>query len=491
MKAWIEQEMATAEMGDSRLVKRMKLMLERMTDSPMVSVKSAFKGWAEVMAAYRFFDNPRASLEAVIGPHREATLRRVKEHKRVLHIQDTTELDYSLKKHLRGAGPLNDPSRTGFFAHNQLVISSERLVLGVWKTEIWARDDAGLGRSAERKHLPIEKKESYRWLQGYRDACCLADLAPQTEVIACADREADIYELFAEWHQRSAQGLKPAEWLIRCNENRRLSKRGPENPEQKVNTFETIREELQCSALLGILTIHIKAKEQWKKINGNRRKVSRSARKAALEVRAATVTLRAPHRKHTELPEVSIQVVMATEKDPPTDEEPIEWVLLTSLAVNDFAGAAEIVQLYTGRWEIEVFHRVLKTGCKVEELQLKTDKRALVAIALYMVVAWRVLYVMKLGRECPELPCDVVFEEEEWQSVWVICYGVEGLKSKPSLGKFITKVAEFGGFLARTADGFPGAQAVWQGMTRMRDFALAWHVYRQTQSQLHRGPTCV
>ncbi len=178
---------------------------------------------------------------------------------------------------------------------------------------------------------------------------------------------------------------------------------------------------------------------------------------------------------------------MATEKDPPEQEDPIDWVLLTSLAVGDFEAALEVIDLYLGRWEIEVFHRVLKTGCKVEELQLKTDERTKVAIALYMVVAWRVLFVMKLGRECPELPCDVVFEEEEWQSLWVICHGEEALKKKPSLGEFVIRVAQLGGFLARKADGVPGPQAIWQGLTRLRDFALAWQVYVKGQPPLY-GP---
>ncbi len=141
----------------------------------------------------------------------------------------------------------------------------------------------------------------------------------------------------------------------------------------------------------------------------------------------------------------------------------------------------EIVRLYAVRWEIECFHRVLKTGCKVEELQLKEDDRILPAIALYMVVAWRVMYVMKLGRECPDLPCNVVFEEDEWKSLYVIAHGPEALKKTPSLGEFINTVASFGGYLGRKCDGPPGAQAVWLGLRRVIDFALAWNKFREHQ----------
>lgn len=200
--------------------------------------------------------------------------------------------------------------------------------------------------------------------------------------------------------------------------------------------------------------------------------MKRSARVAIVEVRATTVTLHPPHRKGKKLPPVTFQVVMAAEKDPPPNQESIDWILMTSLKVTDFNSAVEIIELYRGRWEIEVFHRVLKTGCRVEDLQLKKDQRTKAAVALYMVVAWRVLFVMKLGRDCPDLPCDVVFDEDEWQSVWVICYGEKALAKKPSLGEFVIKVAELGGFLARRADGAPGPEAVWQGLTRVRYFSL-------------------
>lgn len=487
MKKWIEQEFATAELGDKRLNQRMKLIMKRLIETPMLSIKSSFRGWAEVMAAYRFFNNSKTRVETILEPHRDATLLRVKEHKRVLLVQDTTELDYSLKKRLEGTGPLSTVDRQGFFAHNHLVITPERLTLGVWNTNIYARDEKEHGKAAERANKPIKEKESYRWLEGYLDACALAEAAPDTEVISCSDREGDIYEVFAEWQKRLTEGKIAAPWLVRCNQNRRLSKEKSSDEDPDAPNYRKILEQVGAAVVLGTKTVLIKAAEQYKKDKaGNRRMVTRSARTATLEVRATTVTLRPPFRKQNKLPELSFQVVMCTEKDPPENEEPIEWALLTSLPVADFHAANEIIELYMARWEIEVFHRVLKTGCKVEELQLKNDERTKVAIALYMVVAWRILYMMKLGRECPDLPCDVVFEEDEWQSLYFMCYGEKALKKVPPLGEFVTKVAEFGGFLARNSDGLPGPQAIWQGMARMRDFTLAWQIYAKGAPPLHQ-----
>lgn len=222
MKHWIKDELATANLGDKRLKERMELMLERMSNSPMASVKTAFKGWAEVMSAYRFFDNEKTSVNKILEPHQDATLQRIMNFKRVLLVQDTTELDYSRKKKLAGTGPLSTVERQGFFAHNHLVITPERLPLGVWSTEIYARDEAELGKNEKRKQKPIEEKESYRWLVGYKKACDLAELAPGVQVINCADREGDVYEIFEKWHKRTSKGQSAADWLIRSSQDPKM-----------------------------------------------------------------------------------------------------------------------------------------------------------------------------------------------------------------------------------------------------------------------------
>jgi hypothetical protein len=365
--------------------------------------------------------------------------------------------------------------RKGFFAHNHFVTTPEGLPLGVWNTEIYARDEEEHGKAKDRKKKPIEEKESNRWLEGYRQACHLAELAPETEVISCSDREGDIYEVFEEWHRRCKKGEAAAELLIRLKHDRRIVTAHQE-AERKVLA------KVESEPVLGTVTIHVKKKTQYKKDkSGNRKKQVRSARTAILEIRATDVVLVPPYRPDRKLSKLSFHVVMAKENSPPKGEDPICWVLLTTLKADDFEGNLEIVRLYAERWEIECFHRVLKTGCTVEELQLKEDKRIIPAVALYMIIAWRVMYVMKLGRECPDLPCDTVFEEEEWKALYVIAHGRQALKNKPSLGEFILTVAQFGGFLARKGDGQPGAQAIWQGMTRVLDFALAWKKFQEHQ----------
>lgn len=166
-----------------------------------------------------------------------------------------------------------------------------------------------------------------------------------------------------------------------------------------------------------------------------------------------------------------------TELDPPPGQDPINWTLLTSMPIEDLAAAVELIELYLARWEIEVFHRVLKSGCKVENLQFKQDNRIKAVLALYVIVAWRILYLTKLGRECPDLPCDVVFAEEEWKSICQISRGTTQAAAKPSLREMILMIAHFGGHAARKRDGPPGPEVMWRGLQCLRCFALAWRSF--------------
>lgn len=188
----------------------------------------------------------------------EATLERLKQHRRALIIQDTSELDYTKKNKLKGKGPLSTEYRTGFFSHNHFIVTPEGIPIGVWDTKIYARDNAEHGKSEDRKKKPIEAKESIRWLEGYRQACHLSDLAPETEIISCADRECDIYEVFEEWHQRRKNGAPVAEILIRSCYDRKVI-HGSQGDEKKIFT------KLSAAPLLGTVDIYVKRKIQSKR----------------------------------------------------------------------------------------------------------------------------------------------------------------------------------------------------------------------------------
>ena len=224
------------------------------------------------------------------------------------------------------------------------------------------------------------------------------------------------------------------------------------------------------------MEFRVSAKQQKKKVKGSTVQVARSARLVRQRLRAMPITPRAPFRRGGKLPAVSFWAVLAEEIDPPPGEEPLRWLLLTSAVVATPEAARRIVGLYLRRWDIEVFHRVLKTGCRVEAIQLKSPQAVRNCLVLYAVIAWRILYLTHLGRQCPELPCGVVFEEAEWKAACTVAAAGKkrGPLREPTLGEFIALVAKFGGHLGRRGDKPPGAQALWQGLSRVRDFACAW-----------------
>jgi hypothetical protein len=458
---WIEEELMDVDFGDRRLSKRCKLLLGRLATDPQASINGACHGWAESVAAYRFFNHEAVNEEKVLAPHRRATLRRMEQHPVVLLIQDTTELDYTREDLVvAGAGPLNEEERIGFLDHVQVALTPERLPLGVIRMQIWARDWETFRTCKERKYDPIETKESYRWVEGYREACRVAAEVPQTQIISVADSESDIYECFLE--AQAAGTSPPAEWLIRASENRSLPER---DEEAGPYCYRTLWDTMDQSPVLGTRRLKIPKTPK------------RKARKAKITIRAEKIHLRPPYRRGIRLPEIALHVILVREEKPPAGEEPIEWLLLTSLPIETLAEVLLVIGYYACRWQIEVFFRVFKTGCKVEQIQLEREERLRPCLALYKIVAWRVLYVTMLGREAPDLPCDVLFTAEEWKSAWMVCNDRKPPKRPPLLKVFLPMIAKLGGYNGRKHDGPPGPKAMWIAIRRITDFGLAWSTF--------------
>jgi hypothetical protein len=468
----LSDELSGIQLGDPRRNRRLVKVAQAMAESPQLSLSAACGGWNETMGAYRVLGSAGVSVEKILAPHRRALLERAEAmpSRAVAVIQDTTELDFTRMKHMEGCGPLNDESRRGVLMHSLYAVSEEGLPLGVWDTAFLTRSDEDFRGAAERKRLPIEQKESYRWLEGYRKTQELAAALPHCEVFSLSDREGDIYEVFAAWAQRCAAGGPAAQWIIRANQDRALSGMAEGVPDKLFAA-------LSGAPLFGEISFEMPAKTQMKKVRGKRVSVSRSARTVVQEVRAMALTPRPPDRKGGRLPPVTIWAVWAKEINPPEGEEPVCWLLLTGCEVTSLAQARRIIALYLRRWDIEVFHRVLKTGCRVEQMQLKGAQAVRHALSLYAIIAWRILYLTHLGRICPEMPCSAVFMEAEWKAACAVAQRGQPPRRgppEPTLGEFILIVGRLGGHLGRKSDGPPGAQVLWRGLARLRDFACAW-----------------
>ena len=177
------------------------------------------------------------------------------------------------------------------------------------------------------------------------------------------------------------------------------------------------------------------------------------------------------------LPVVEVNVILCYEKNPPKGQERLQWLLITSVEVTNAERAIEIVQWYLCRWQIELFFKILKSGCEIEDLQFENLDRISNCIALYMIVAWRILYLTMLGRCCPNISCDAVLDESEWKAVYAVVTKKKPPKKPPELNTMVKMIASLGGYLNRKHDGDPGNQVMWLGMQRMRDFAIAWEIF--------------
>lgn len=478
MQPWITAELRTADLGDERLDNRYRLLLERLSAKPSCKFPAACKGHAEVAAAYRFVNNERIDEHDLLQPHHDATLQRIRQQSIVLLVQDTTETDLTRpNEEVADAGPLNDSSRLGLFVHPLLALTPQRLPLGLVHTKMWARDPEAFDQPADakakqRKRKSIQDKESVRWLEGYRQACAVATACPQTQIICLSDSEGDVYECYFAAQPRPEQ--RSADWIVRACEDRALVALAGE-PTPVGHLFAQVA----TAEVLAHLTVEVSARPA-KAHDGRKRKQARQARTATVTVQARRVRLRQPARPGGKrMADVEVNAVLVREPNPPAGEPPLEWLLLTSLPIRTVAEALQVVEYYCCRWQIEIYFRVLKSGCQVEASQLETGAAFRVYLGLCLVVAWRVLYLLMLGRECPELPCDVVLEAAEWQAVYTVVKRSKPPQQPPALGEMVQMIATLGGYLGRKGDGPPGPKTMWLGMQRMTDLVLGWQAHTQ------------
>jgi transposase-like protein len=332
---WAVEEMQTADLNDQRLNRRLTSLLSDLGSRPTASIPAACGGYNEMTAAYRFFDNDKATTESVLQPHYDQTLLRMAEQKVVLLVQDTTELDLTRPKQQVGnAGPLDTAARRGCFLHPLHAFTPDGTPLGSVGCQFWTRDEASLAKSAEEKRrqrraAPIEDKESWRWVEGLRQARAVAQALPQVRCVCIADSEADIDELFAE-----PRGEPAVDWLIRACQDRAL-----ESTAQKHVRQAALQAPVQFTQ-----EITVRGRQAKTACETRERRQSRETRKTVVEVRAVTVTLRPPDRPDRELPPVAVNVVLVSEPNPPAGEPAVEWLLLTTLPIATVEDVRTVVQ---------------------------------------------------------------------------------------------------------------------------------------------------
>ncbi len=465
---WAQEEMATAQLNEKRLNARLTELLSDLGDQPAASIPAACGGYAEMRAAYRFFDNPKVTFAKILAPHFVATRQRLAAQPVALLVQDTSEADVTRpRQQVEGTGPLDGGKRRGVFVHPLVAFTPDGTPLGTVSMQTWTREEPDPKKEPLRRNRPIEEKESFRWVQGLRAARAVAQELPQTQVVCIGDSDADLYELFAE-----PRGERPVEWLIRACRNRCVES-------EAAAAQQKLRATVLAQPVLFTHTITVSTREPKTACEQRPRRVGRAARTATVAVRAAAVTLRPPRRSGgVVLPPVAVKVVLVSEPEPPADQPPVEWLLVTTLPIQTLEQVRQIIQYYSVRWMVELLFRTWKSGCRIEERRFEHLDRLLPCLALYWIVTWRVLLLCRLGRRCPDLDCEVLFEPAEWQSVWRVTQQEPVPAVPPKLGVMVRLVAQLGGYVNRPnrADP-PGPQTVWLGLQRMHDLALAWNTF--------------
>jgi hypothetical protein len=452
---WTEDEFGQAPLGDKRLVERLMQLGDSFFAKPTANIPQACATKAAAKAAYRFFDNERIGMDAILAPHYQATVARMHNHDSVLVVQDTSSLNYTSHPMTQGLGPINTlkDKSIGLLLHDTMAFTPEGTPLGLLDVQCWARDPAEQGKRHQRHAKEIEEKESIKWLNSYRAVCAVQARCPKTQLIVMADREADIHELFVE----HVTIRKSAQLLIRAEKSRN---RNVYHQEEQIQRLWACVEAIMPAGLVELLVPP---------------RQDRPARLARLEVRFASVTLKAPRRKSA-LPDVAVCAVLAKEIDPPVGvDDPLEWMLISTLPVTSFEDAKAMLARYARRWSIEIYHRVLKSGCRIEDRQLGCARRLENCLAIDMVVAWRIHHLTWLGRETPNLPCTVFFEDEEWKAlVGFINQTPIVPATPPTLREAMIMVAILGGFLNRNSDKEPGTETIWRGLQRLDDITKSY-----------------
>ncbi len=472
---WVEQEFGGVELGDKRLRDRlMKIVGDRAAHPDASYLEASGGDRGATKGYYAFIDNPRETIdpEAMLSTHRTRTIERMMSHDVVLVVQDTTDLNFSSRAHTEGLGLIGTnqtgAKSLGLKLHTSLALSEEGLPLGVVKSVAYAPEEKG----AEGKvsvGRPIEEKKSFRWIEGYRDCVAIAKQMPETRLLSVMDREADLFELFVEAEPtRHRVGL-----LVRARHNRRL-----QDSERKL--FEQLRE----SENTGQVEVSI-PRQRWKEAKrGQAKQAGQPARPATLTLSFEAVSMDTKRSDLRAKAPVTLWAVYAREESPPPGSAPIEWMLLTTEEVKTVEEAARVLDLYSRRWRIEEWHRVLKSGCKVQEHQHQTVDRLARVIAIDVVLAWRIQLMTLLSREVPDLPCTVFFDAWEVTVLEALeeQRGKGPLERPLTLVEAITAMARLGGYLARRSDPPPGPKVLWRGLLRLSGMVEGYRLARP------RGP---
>ena len=459
-RTWIDQEVGGCNFGDARLAKRFGKLLGMMSEGIGESVPYACQDWANTKAAYRFFSNDEVSEDQIMAGHFQATRGRLSQaNQKILMLHDTCEFSFQREKDSK-IGLLGRPSCgkgkdgrikfvtvRGILMHSSLAITLDGLPLGLAAIKFWSRKQFkgcnALKRKINPTRVPIEEKESFRWLENLRQSTALA--STPGDCVHIGDRESDIFELFSLADELGTY------FLVRTCVDRLAEDAGT-----------TVAAEMKRAPVKGRHRIQGRNKQG-------------ESYEAELDIKFEQLQVLPPEGKWKDYSDLTLTVIHALERGTPRGREKIAWKLLTNLPVKTLKAAIEKLNWYALRWKIEVFHKILKSGCKAEDSKLRSSERLANLIAIFCIIGWRVFWLTMLHRAAPDLPPAMALDTTE------ICLLDELVKTKPgkphgksTVSEYIIKIARLGGYLNRTSDPPPGNMVMWRGLSKLNDIHLGF-----------------
>jgi hypothetical protein len=457
-EGWVDREISGCEFRDARLGDRFRKLLAQIGSAMGQSIPLVCQDWANTKAAYRFFSNDRVKEADILAGHFQSTRdRTAATNGLVLVLHDTTEFTYqrekseaigitkSINSGRDKAGRLRSHTVCGILMHSSLAVTTEGLPLGLTAVKFWTRKKfkgtAALKKKINPTRVPIEKKESIRWLENLKQSAELLD--DPGRCVHIGDRESDIYEFFCAAQQIGTH------FLVRTCVDRLAG-----------DGHHTIAEEMDEVAVKGLHRVEVRDS------NGE-------PDEAVLEIRYRKIRVLPPIGKQKRYPALTLTVIHAEERGTPKNRKKIDWKLITDLPVQSRKDAIEKLEWYALRWKIEVFHKILKSGCKAEESKLRTAQRLANLISVFCILSWRVFWMTMLNRSAPDVPPDLALTEDE---IGLLDHLMKDKGQKPlrrkTLSHYLTKIARLGGYLARANDPPPGNMVMWRGLSRLTDIEL-------------------
>lgn len=456
-----ELDLSAFSFHDKRLARRFSVLMTSLFRRPSSSIPEACASHAATKAAYRFLSSSHVQTEQLFAGVYQQTINHIATRSFVLVAQDTTSLNFTTHTNTTGLGHIDPKQSQGLLMHTAFCISPEGLPLGVIAQHLWARDNKTKGQRKTRCHKHTSQKESYRWITTESQA--EERIPVSTNFLMIADREADIYDYIARTRRPGCQ------MLIRFTHDRCIA----DADAQRVCA------ELETRIIQGVDTIGITDAKTGK------------SRTVSVSYRWMQTTLLPPrNRKITHTEPVTVWVILVREEQVPDGVDSIEWKLMTTLPISTLDDARECVRWYSYRWLIERFHYVLKSGCHIEKLQLETAERLHRAIALYVIVAWRLLYMTYVARLSPEISSEQFLEQYQWEALYCAVKKTPNPPHRaPSVREAVRMVALLGGFLGRKGDGDPGVKVLWRGLKRLDDIAETYlmHVVLRAKGDVGNG----